>query len=136
MFLIVLTLLFAPADAAPSCEHLFQGDWQLASHESGNPSGTLHVEGREFRAESIHGSYTGTIAVRSDVSPAQVDFTIRECGCKFEGMTAAGIFYEEDGAIVFASPAPGEPRPESFDELDPASILIERATRPVATEGS
>lgn len=141
MFLIISTVLVAAALApiatppdgagdAPGCERLFQGDWQLASLESGIGTGTLHVTGREFRAKGIHGKYEGTIAVRSDMSPAQVDFTIRSCRCRFEGMTSTGIFYEGDGALVFASPPPGDPRPESFDGLDLAKVMVERATRP------
>ena len=119
----------APGPADPGCEHLFQGDWQLSSVESGIGTGTLHVDGRKFRASNVHGEYKGTIAVRSDASPAELDFTIRECGCIFEGMTAAAIFYEEAGGIVFAAPAPGEARPTSFEGLDLEKILLERATR-------
>lgn len=136
MSLIFLTVLVATAPTAtamsataPQAASLFQGDWQLASFDSGIRTGTLHVDGREFRAAGIHGKYQGTITVRADTSPTQVDFTIRHCDCKFEGETSAGIFYAERGALVFASPAPGEPRPESFDDLDPTQVMVERATR-------
>jgi len=31
-------------------------------------------------------------------------------------MTSTGIYYEYDGAIVFAGPAPGDPRPKAFNK--------------------
>jgi uncharacterized protein (TIGR03067 family) len=136
MSLIVLALIIATAPAAPSPvpspESLFHGDWQLTSSESGNTTGTLQVDGREFRAVGVNGTYEGTITVRTDTSPAQIDFTIRSCNCKYKGETSAGIFYEEAGGLVLASAVPGEPRPESFDDLDPAEVMVQRATRPVS----
>jgi hypothetical protein len=94
----------------------------------------LRIDDRDFSADTVHGSYTGHVSIRSDTSPAQIDFTIEDCACKFEGMTSAGIYYEDDGTIVFASPAPGEPRPEAFAGLDEAKIMLERATRPGVLE--
>ena len=46
-----------------------------------------------------------------------------------------GIYYEDGGTIVFATPAPGEPRLEAFTGLDEAKVMIERATRPVEGDG-
>lgn len=112
-------------------ERLFQGVWQLTSYESGIRTGTLRIDDRDFHADTVHGSYAGYVSIRSDPSPAQVDFTIEGCKCKFDGMTSAGIYYEDDGSVVFAVPAPGEPRPEAFTGLDETRVMLERATRPV-----
>ncbi len=111
----------APAKATGELtdgERLFQGVWQLNSHTSGSMTGTLRIDGRDFHADVIHGRYVGYVSIRSDTSPAQVDFTIEDCECKFDGMTSTAIYYEDDGTIVFAAPAPGEPRPKAFTRLD------------------
>jgi len=115
-------------------ERLFQGLWQLRSDGSAMTTGTLSIDGRAFSAETIHGRYAGYMSIRSDTSPAQIDFTIQNCECKFDGMTSAGIYYEDDGTIVFATTAPGEPRPEAFTGLDETKVMIERAT-PVGRQG-
>jgi hypothetical protein len=116
-------------------ERLFQGVWQLKSDGSAMSTGTLRIDGRDFSADTIHGSYAGYVSVRSDTSPAQVDFTIEDCECKFDGMTSTAIYYEDDGAIVFAAPAPGDFRPKAFTGLDETRVMIERATRPVEGDG-
>jgi len=114
-------------------EKFFQGVWQLHSYESEFRTGTLRIDDRDFSADTVHGSYTGYVSIRSDASPAQIDFTIQNCECKFDGMTSTGIYYEDGGTVVFALPAPGEPRPEGFAGLDATRFMIERATR--LTEG-
>lgn len=116
-------------------ERLFQGVWQLQSYEFDIRTGTLRIDGRDFRADGIHGRYAGYVSIRSDTSPAQVDFTIEDCECKLEEMTSTGIYYEDDGTIVFAAPAPGEPRPKAFTGLDETRVMLERATRPVEGDG-
>jgi hypothetical protein len=117
-------------------EKRFQGDWKLSSHGSGFATGTLRIDDREFRADTVHGSYVGRVSIRADTAPAQLDFTIEDCGCKFDGMTSAAIWREEDdGTIVFAAPAPGEPRPQAFAGLDETKFMIQRATRPVEGDG-
>ena len=136
---MILGLCVSPPPARATgeltdAERLFQGVWHLYSYESDIRTGTLHIDDRDFRAETVHGSYAGYVTIRSDISPAQIDFTIEDCECKFESMTSTGIYYEDDGTVVFASPAPGEPRPEAFDALDPAKVLFERAIR-AAEEG-
>jgi len=128
----------APAQATGELtddERLFQGEWLLQSDGSDMRMGTLHVDGRDFRADTVHGSYEGYVSIRSDMSPAQVDFTIEGCECTFDGMTSAAIYYEDDGTIVFAAPAPGEPRPEAFTGLDETKVMLARATRLVEGEG-
>lgn len=111
-------------------ERLFQGAWRLGEYKNDAHLGTMRIDGRDFSADSVHGDYTGYVSIRSGTSPAQVDFTIEDCECKFEGMTSTGIYYEDDGAIVFAGPAPGDPRPDAFNKpnemwrmgrLDPAT---------------
>ncbi len=116
-------------------ERLFQGVWQLNSYGSDSPTGTLRIEDRDFRADGVHGRYTGYVSIRSDTSPAQINFTIENCECKFDGMTSTAIYYEDDGTIVFAAPAPGEPRPKAFTGLDVTRVMLERATRPVEGDG-
>jgi hypothetical protein len=124
-----------PTGELTDAERLFQGTWQLNTPGSAMTTGTLHIDGRDFSADTIHGSYTGFVSIRSDTSPARIDFTIENCECRFDGMTSAGIYYEDDGAIVFVSPEPGEPRPESFDGLDETKVMLERATRLVERDG-
>jgi len=114
-------------------ERLFQGAWQLSSYESGGRSGTLHIAERGFVAESVHGRYEGYVTIRPNKNPSQLDFTIESCDCSFIGMTSQGIYYEDDGTIVFMAPAPGEPRPQGFTDVDETSVILERATR--AEEG-
>ncbi len=99
-------------------ERLFQGSWQMRSYESDAATGTLVIDRRDFQADGVHGLYTGYLSVRADLSPAEVDSTIEECDCKFEGMTSRGIFYEDDEGFVIAAPAPGEPRPAAFTRMD------------------
>jgi hypothetical protein len=123
----------APTKAAGELtdgERLFQGAWQLNEYKSDTRLGTLHIDDRDFKADSVHGRHAGYVSIRADTSPAQIDFTIEDCECKFEGMTSTGIYYEGDGTIVFAGPAPGDPRPEAFTKpnemwrlhpLDPAT---------------
>jgi hypothetical protein len=143
MHLVVVMMLgicmpSAPAKATGELtdgERLFQGVWQLKSDGSDRPTGMLRIDDRDFRADSIHGQYAGYVSIRSDTSPAQVDFTIEDCGCKFEGMTSTGIYYEDEDGIVFAARAPGEPRPEAFTGLDVTRVMLERATRPVEGGG-
>ena len=62
----------------------------------------------------MHGRYAGSVSIRSDTSPAQIDFTIEDCECKFKGKTSTGIYREEAGALLLASPEPGDRRPEAF----------------------
>ncbi len=124
----------APAKATGELtdgERLFQGVWQLNAYGSDSRTGTLRIDNRDFRADTVHGSYVGHVSIRSDTSPAQLDFTIEDCECKFDGMTSTGIYYEDNGTIVFAAPAPGEPRPEAFTGLDETRVILERATRTV-----
>jgi hypothetical protein len=111
---------------------LWEGVWQLNGYESDKRTGTLRIDDRDFRADGIHGWYVGYVSIRSDTSPAQVDFAIEDCECKFKGMTSTGIYYEDDGTIVFAAPTPGEPRPKAFTRLD--EMLRLRPLDP-ATEG-
>jgi hypothetical protein len=128
----------APAKATGELtdgERFFQGVWQLKSDGSAMSTGTLRIDGRDFSADTIHGSYAGYVSIRSDTSPAQVDFTIEDCECKFDGMTSTAIYYEDDGTIVFAAPAPGEPRPKAFTGLDETRVMLERAIRPVEGDG-
>jgi hypothetical protein len=113
-------------------ERLFQGVWQLNGYESDTRTGTLRIDDRDFRADGVHGWYVGYVSIRSDTSPAQVDFTIEDCECKFKGMTSTGIYFEDDGTIIFAAPAPGGPRPKAFTRLD--EMLRLRSLDP-ATEG-
>lgn len=116
-------------DAEPTAaETLFQGAWDYRSLASDQSLGTLRVEGREFVADVIHGTYTGSVTTRPETSPPQVDFTIA-CECMFDGKTAAAIYREEDGTIVFATRAPGEPRPTSFADLEPETHEIIRLRR-------
>lgn len=128
----------APAKATGELtdgERLFQGVWQLSSPESDFRTGMLRIDDRDFRADTVHGSYVGYVSIRSDTSPAQIDFTIERCECKFDGMTSTAIYYEDDGSIVFAAPAPGEPRPKAFTGLDVTKVMLERATRPLEGDG-
>ena len=90
----------------------------------------MRIDDRDFSADGVHGRYVGYVSIRSDTSPAQVDFTIEDCDCKLEGMTSTGIYYEDDATVVFAGPAPGDPRPNEFNKpndmwrmrrLDPAT---------------
>ena len=131
--LVLLIFFLAPAKATGELtdgERLFQGVWQLNSYGSGARTGTLRIDDRDFRADAVHGSYVGYVSIRSDTSPAQIDFTIEDCECKFKGMTSTGIYHEDDGTIVLASPAPGDARPKAFTKpnemwrmhpLDPAT---------------
>ena len=128
----------APAKATGELtdgERLFQGAWQLHSYESDISTGTLRIDDRDFHADTVHGSYVGYVSIRSDTFPAQVDFTIECYECKFDGMTSAAIYYEDDGTIVFAAPAPGEPRPKAFTGLDLTRVMLERAIRSVEGDG-
>jgi hypothetical protein len=111
-------------------EKLFQGAWQLNEYGPDKRLGTLRIDNRDFHADGVHGRYAGYVSVRSDSTPAQVDFTIEDCECKYKGMTSTGIYYEDGGTIVFAGPVPGDPRPEAFTKpnemwrmrpLDPAT---------------
>ena len=123
----------APAKATGELtdgERLFQGVWQLNEYGPDTRLGTLRIDNRDFHADGVHGRYVGYVSIRSDTSPAQVDFTIEDCECKFKGMTSTGIYHEDDGTIVFAGPAPGDPRPKAFTRpnemwrvhpLDPAT---------------
>ena len=118
-------------------ERLFQGVWDYSGSESAFGPGTLRIDGRDFDADVIHGQYTGYVSIRSDTDPAQIDFTIQGCECKFNGMTSRGIYYEDDGTIVFATRAPGEPRPQTFSGLEKARHEIVRLRRQdPATDGS
>ncbi len=78
----------------------------------------MRIDDRDFRADGVHGRYVGYVSIRSDTFPAQIDFTIEDCECRFEGMTSTGIYYEDDGTIVLAGPAPGDPRPKAFTRLN------------------
>jgi hypothetical protein len=99
-------------------ERRFQGDWDYSHVGSENSAGTLRIEGRTFHADIVHGKYRGYVTIRPDTSPSQIDFTIEQCDCKYEGMTTAGVYYEDDGGIVFTGIEPGKPRPETFAGKD------------------
>ncbi len=66
-------------------EKLFQGGWRLGEYKNDAHLGTMRFDGRDFSADSVHGDYVGYVSIRSDTSPAQVDFTIEDCECKFKG---------------------------------------------------
>ncbi len=137
LVILILLAICAPQPSPPratgeltAAEQLFQGEWEIQTPGSNMPPGTLRIDQREFSADTLHGAYTGYVTIRPDASPAQIDFTIQNCECKFDGLTALGIYYEDGGDIVFVSVAPEEPRPEAFEGLDETKVLIQRATRP------
>lgn len=128
--LLLMLLALAPtADELSEGERFFQGTWQLHSFVSGKHTATLRIEGRAFAADSVHGEYEGQIAVRPDAAPAEIDFTIRNCDCKLEGKTSAGIYREADGVVELVFPPPGEPRPVGFTDLDETKVMHDRASR-------
>lgn len=44
----------APAELTDG-EKLFQGHWQFHFYESARHTGTLHIDGRDFHADTVHG---------------------------------------------------------------------------------
>jgi uncharacterized protein (TIGR03067 family) len=121
----------APAKATgdlSDAERLFQGAGRLKSDGSAMTTGTLSIDGRDFSADTIHGQFAGYVSIRSDTSPAQIDFTIQGCECKFDGMASTGIYRMDGDTIVFATTAPGEPRPKAFTGLDETKVMMVRAT--------
>jgi hypothetical protein len=102
---------------AAASERGFEGTWDLSIVDQRSESlGTMRVERRVFEVDSVHGWYRGTLTIRADVDPPQVDFAIEDChGCGHQGKTSLGIYYEnEDGSIVFSGPIPGDPRSTDF----------------------
>ena len=113
-------------------ERRFQGLWRMHHFESDAVMGTLRIDDRDFHADGVNGRYEGYVSIHSDASPARIDFTIEDCGCKFEGMTSTGIYYEDNDTLVFAGPAPGDARPDAFAGLD---YLLRLRPLDVTTEG-
>jgi hypothetical protein len=100
-----------------TAERLFQGRWQSYVYASDTRDWIIEIDGRDFRAEGRGDEwYTGYVTIRPGASPAQIDFTIEGCDCNYIGSTSRGVYYEDEGSIVMASPPPGDPRPEGFEE--------------------
>lgn len=118
-----------------AAEKLFQGSWQSYLYESGKRSWKMRFQGRGFHADGGGGPdefYAGYVSIRPGTSPAQIDFTIEECDCDYEGSTSRGIYYEDGESIVLAAPPPGTPRAASFEQED----QMLRLRRPEPTDGS
>ena len=58
--------------------------------------------------------YEGHIAIRNDSDPAQLDFVIDDCLCRYKGMTSQAIYRWNGDALEVSAPTPGDPRPEQF----------------------
>lgn len=101
-------------------EEFFQGTWQAYEYKPDTPSWRLRVNGRSFHAEGGGQPgewYAGYVSIRTQTSPAQIDFTIEDCDCSYEGATTRGIYYEDEGNIVMAAPPPGMPRAKNFKQM-------------------
>jgi uncharacterized protein (TIGR03067 family) len=96
-------------------EKLFQGEWRLGAGGNDDFLGKLEIDGRDFRHEGVHGKHSGYVTIRADKEPAEIDFTIEDCGgCNHQGKTSAGIYQRDGGVLIFNGPVPGDPRPQDF----------------------
>lgn len=113
----------ASPTSAPPAKWL--GHWQ--AYEYGTKSWTIRFEGRNFHAVlGVDDWYRGTIALRPEMEPAEIDFLIEDCRCSLVGRTSKAIFAWDGDVITLAAPSPGSPRPTVFDEKSGQIVRLER----------
>ena len=80
-----------------------------------------------FRAQNGDGSqtYEGTVRLRPDAEPAELDWVIEKCDCNVEGGTTLSIYRWKDDRLEFDTPAPGKPRSTAFP-TEKGSLLVLR----------
>ncbi len=118
----------ATAPLTPQEEKL-QGDWKAYDFHSHRLEYALTFEGRGFRARARPDEkdgderYEGSIVVRSDVEPAQIDFVVlNESG--EPGRISKGIFYFDGETVIIKAPESGLPRPRDFERsAGPIALL-------------
>jgi hypothetical protein len=104
-------------DPLTDAEERLQGQWQAYAYGTEFKHYEISFDKRQYRADGEAGDwYTGRIDVRDESEPAQLDFVIEDCECKYKGMTSLSIFRWEGAYMVMAGPEPGADRPEDFDE--------------------
>ncbi|MDH3628950.1 MAG: hypothetical protein OES25_14990 [Acidobacteriota bacterium] len=135
-----LDLMLAPVSDRPTADDdwpeqdaetlaAFQGFWE--AYQYGSVSWTLDVDGARFRGVLGEDDwYEGTIRVRRDKTPHEMDFQIEDCVCSYKQMSSLSIFREDDKTIVVAAPSPGSPRPLFFNKNDGTMVELRRAERP------
>lgn len=114
-----------------------QGSWRAESAtRNGEPADdvsehllTFHDEEFEIRSRGGECLYRGTYTVRSDESPAQIDF--EQAGEVLEGTTWKGIYSRNGRQLIVCdnAPDPNKPRPTQFQappDSDYVLIVFER----------
>jgi len=107
----------------------FQGSWD--ARQFGSTAWTIEIRGQRFRG--VVGAdewYEGTIRLRRDRDPMQIDFMIEDCRCSYRGMTSKAIFRETADSILVAAPQPGRPRPAKLDANDGQTVELKRVSTP------
>jgi uncharacterized protein (TIGR03067 family) len=103
----------------------WQGRWQAFQY--GARSWTLRIDGSKFRGDlGSDDWYTGNVVIRTDASPAEIDFEIEDCRCDFRGETSQAIFRWDGDSVVLSAPRPGSRRPTVFDENSGEVVRLKR----------
>jgi uncharacterized protein (TIGR03067 family) len=127
--LLVLTAWLLVAADAPDKElEKLQGNWTLASLETGDgqslSDGTLTIKGDKYEARVGEFTVKATIKVDPSKSPKAIDFTYSEGPS--EGQTIKGIYSLEGDTFKFYRPLQaGEDRPAKIpSEPGPGMLLV------------
>ncbi len=81
-----------------------------------------------FRAQNGDGSqfYEGTVRLRPDAEPAELDWVIEKCDCNVEGGTTLSIYRWKDDRLEFDTPEPGKPRSTAFPTKKGSLLVLRR----------
>ncbi len=117
-----------PTGPLTATEQRLQGRWHAYGYGAAYKAYTLDFQERRFEAEGEAGDwYKGWIAVREQAVPAELDFVIEACACKYEGMVSQAIYRWDGETLVMAAPAPESDRPAIFDESTGEMMQLRRA---------
>jgi hypothetical protein len=87
----------------------------------------MRVEGGK-----VHGvlgpddKYKGSLAIRTEPEPEEIDFLIEDYNCGYEGGSSLAIFCVEGEVIRLIAPHPGTARPTTFDNQPGRAVMLQR----------
>ena len=126
LILLLLGLLSVSTYGAGDEASRFDGLWQIWYTNSQSKSYEMEFSGDRFHAVDGEQWYKGEVVIDAEADPARIDFTIRECDCRFVDKTSKGILRWDGDVIEIRAPAPGDPRATEFDKESVQTMRLVR----------